>query len=179
MTVDKSTACSRFALVIKHRPIPGVRTMSRLILPTSQRILKGDWFKWSINGADTHAESTLLQLVTSQISGKKFWDILGWTGQSDDGNLFLFGFTIPYINDDTFSKKYTVADGLSASLMRTVKLPNGFIELVNINPEGGLLDIEELNPKEGHADGKFQGLFHENGKLLDVKIQFHLTRVDV
>lgn len=79
--------------------------MSRLILPKLKSALKsGNSFKWNINGKNTVAEGTLFQFHHDPIFNKKYWDFIGWTGSMDEGTLHMFGFSIPYINDEHSAK---------------------------------------------------------------------------
>ena len=121
-----------------------------------------DEFEWRFGeNSSVKAERTNFELREVIGTGEQYWAFLGVTGNSNDGSVFSYSFTIPYAGDQPIDATYTMQDGLTCSHGRNFGAPNGTIGMEFIQAESATLRLR-LNPNTGTTEGEFSALFKSN-----------------
>ncbi|WP_072407847.1 hypothetical protein [Pseudomonas sp. NFACC04-2] len=139
--------------------------------------LKGNVFTWSLGENTIVADTTLFYLHFYLPTGEKSWAFSGSTGRLDEENLFLFGFSVPYIDDEVFDNSYTMEGGLHFYHGHSIPAPEGFYGYRTVTADSAELSVR-LDPVKGTAHGDFTAVFETLGDWLYPRGTFNLSRTD-
>jgi hypothetical protein len=113
-------------------------------------------FKWRFNSEAPFVEATQAYVyLWESISGKFFWVWEGWTGSHENGDIFFYDFTIPYVNDDPIDRSYEMGKD-ELTFDHAYSKPQG--QLGSARAHSAIVHIK-LDPKTGISEGKFNAEF--------------------
>lgn len=146
---------------------------NRLLAATRTNRLSGpeDIFKWRFDSSSAWIEATTASLQLIHASpGRKYWAWDAWNGSHDTGDLFLYSFTLDYVNESIIDGTFGLGDqGLTYSHCFLTS-DGGF---TCIKAHSASVTIT-LDPVSGTSTGKFKATFNVDPKTPNG--EFKLTR---
>jgi len=136
--------------------------------------LKENVFTWSLGGNTIVADKTLFYLHVFPPTGEKSWSFSGSTGAVEEENLFLFGFSVPYIDEEVFDHSYTLDGGLHFYHGHSIPAPEGFYGYRTVTADSAELSVR-LDPVKRTANGDFTAVFKTHGDRLNPRGTFNLS----
>lgn len=137
---------------------------------SNRPLAPGDMFKWRFDPSSEWIEATTasLQLIPDS-PGRWYWVWEAWTGSHDTKDLFLYSFTLDYVDESIIDGTFDLGDqGLKFS---HCFLTDGGFECREAH--SATLSIR-LDPRSGISTGKFEANFSVEPKFPTG--EFKLTR---
>ncbi|UZE25526.1 hypothetical protein LOY67_09025 [Pseudomonas sp. B21-056] len=139
--------------------------------------LKENVFTWNLSGNPIVANKAFFYLHVFPPTGEKSWAFSGSTGALEEENLFIFGFSVPYISEDVFDNSYTLDGGLHFYHGHSIPAPEGFWGYQVVTADSAELSVR-LDPVKRTASGDFAAVFRTDGYRLDPRGTFNLRMDD-
>ncbi|ROM71086.1 hypothetical protein BK653_04200 [Pseudomonas brassicacearum] len=128
---------------------------------------------WNLGGNPVVASRAYFYLHEYPPTGEKSWAFNGSTGSLQEENLFVFGFSVPYINEEVFDNSYTMDGGLFFYHGHSIPAPEGFYGYTTVNADSAELTVR-LDPVNETAKGNFTAIFKAPGYRMNPTGTFDL-----
>ncbi|KJZ44918.1 MULTISPECIES: hypothetical protein [Pseudomonas] len=131
--------------------------LERLLAATKQKLypVPPGTFRWRFNTEPAWIEATTASLQRIRFNGRDFWAWNASTGSNNTGDIFLYDFTLDYIDENIIDKTFNLGEqGLTFT--HCYMTSDGHFKC--IDALSAKVSIK-LDPKDGISTGDFEATF--------------------